>query len=265
MTRTCLISAAIFLLISLANAQRLPSTTIPENYKLTFSPDLAKNIFTGEEIITVQTSQPTSEIVLNAVDIDFQEVTVSSGNSTQKAKVTLDKENEQAKLTTDRPISAGGATIQIKYTGVLNSELRGFYAGKQDDGHKYAATQLEATDARRAFPSFDEPAYKATFDITIVADKGMMVISNTKAVSDVEGPEGKHVVHFATTPKMSCYLVAFVIGNFEYIEGSADGIPIRVYTSPGKKDLATFALTTAEQSIRYFDKYFGIKYPYGKL
>ena len=79
MTRTCLISAAIFLLISLANAQRLPSTTIPENYKLTFSPDLAKNIFTGEEIITVQTSQPTSEIVLNAVDIDFQEVTVSSG------------------------------------------------------------------------------------------------------------------------------------------------------------------------------------------
>jgi aminopeptidase N len=265
MTRTCLISAAIFLLISLANAQRLPSTTIPENYKLTFSPDLAKNIFTGEEIITVQTSQPTSEIVLNAVDIDFQEVTVSSGNSTQKAKVTLDKENEQAKLTTDRPLPAGRATIQIKYTGVLNSELRGFYAGKQDDGRKYAATQLEATDARRAFPTFDEPAFKATFDITIVANKGMTVISNTKAVSDLDGPQGKHVVHFATTPKMSCYLVAFVIGNFEYIEGSADGIPIHVYTSPGKKDLATFALTTAEQSIRYFDKYFGIKYPYGKL
>ena len=114
MTRTCLISAAIFLLMSLANAQRLPSTTTPENYKLTFSPDLAKNIFTGEEIITVQTSQPTSEIVLNAVDIDFQEVTVSSGNSTQKAKVTLDKENEQAKLTTDRPLPAERATISCR-------------------------------------------------------------------------------------------------------------------------------------------------------
>lgn len=265
MKRTCFLCTAMFVLMSLANAQRLPSTTTPESYKLILTPDLVKNTFSGEEIISVRTSQPASEIVLNAVDIDFEEVTVISGGSTQKAKVTLDKENEQAKLATVQPIPAGRATIQIKYTGVLNSELRGFYAGKQDDGRKYAATQLEATDARRAFPSFDEPAFKATFDITIVADKGMVVISNTKPVSDVDGPEGKHVVHFATTPKMSCYLVAFVIGNFEYIEGSADGIPIRVYTSPGKEELAIFALATAEQSIRYFDKYFGIKYPYGKL
>src|ERR1044071_1846189 len=204
MKRTCLIAAAIFLLVSLANAQRLPFTITPENYKLTFSPDLANSTFSGEEVITVRASQPTSEIILNAVDIDFQEVAVTSGRSTQKAKVTFDKENEQAQLTTDQPISTGRATIQIKYTGILNSELRGFYAGKQDDGRKYAATQLEATDARRAFPSFDEPAFKATFDITIVADKGMTVISNTKAVSDVDGSEGKHVVHFATTPKMSC-------------------------------------------------------------
>jgi aminopeptidase N len=266
MKRTCILCACLLALITSAFAQRLPSIAIPENYKLAFTPDLAKDTFGGEETIQLRLLKPGTKIVLNAVDIDFQEVTVKSGTSSQKATVTLDKQNEQATLTVEKELPAGPATIQIKYSGTLNKDLRGFYAGKQDDGHKYAATQFEATDARRAFPSFDEPAYKATFDITIVADKGLTVISNTRALADTNGPtEGKRTVRFATTPKMSCYLVAFVIGNFEYIEGSADGIPIRVYTSPGKKQLAGFALAAAKESLTYFDKYFGIKYPYGKL
>jgi aminopeptidase N len=266
MKRTCILYACVLALLTSGFGQRLPANATPENYKLTFTPDLDKDTFGGEETIRLRLLRPATTIVLNAVDVDFQEATVTAGTSSQKAKVTLDKENEQATLAVEKELPAGPATIQIKYTGTLNNELRGFYAGKQDDGHKYAATQFEATDARRAFPSFDEPAYKATFDITIVADKGLTVISNTKAVSDTDGPaEGKQTVRFATTPKMSCYLVAFVIGNFEYIEGSADGIPIRVYTSPGKKDLAGFALAAAEESLSYFDKYFGIKYPYGKL
>ena len=93
-----------------------------------------------------------------------------------------------ASLAVDKPLPAGPATIQIRYRGILNDELRGFYIGKDDRGRKYAATQLEDTDARRAFPSFDEPTYKATFDVTVVADKGMTVISNGKVVSDTPGP-----------------------------------------------------------------------------
>lgn len=266
MKSICVASFVLLVFVSMCSAQRLPSTVVPENYKLTFTPDLANNTFAGQEIIRARVEHSTPEILLNAVDINFEEVTVTSGRLSQKAKVSLDKETEQAKLTTERPIEAGPVTIQVKYTGILNNELRGFYIGKQDDGRKYAATQLEATDARRAFPSFDEPAFKATFDITVVADKGLNVISNTKALSDVDGPSaGKHTVHFATTPKMSCYLVAMVIGDFEFIEGSADGIPVRVYTNPGKKHLAAFALKVAEESLHYYDHYFGIKYPYGKL
>jgi aminopeptidase N len=120
--------------------------------------------------------------------------------------------------------------------------MRGFYLGKDDQGRKYAATQFEATDARRAFPSFDEPDYKATFDITAVADKGLVAISNQKIVSDTPSPSDRHTVRFATTAKMSPYLAALVVGNFEYIEGSADGIPIRVYSTPGKKEMGKFAL-----------------------
>lgn len=262
----CLWFTCVLSLVSLSFAQRLPATATPENYKLSFSPDLAKSAFRGEETIRVRLLKPATQVTLNAVDINFEDVTVTAAKSSQKAKVSLDKPNEQATLSVDHPLPAGPVTIQIQYTGILNEQLRGFYLGKQDDGHRYAATQLEATDARRAFPSFDEPAYKATFDITIVADKGMTVISNTKAISDVAGPSPeKHTVRFATTPKMSCYLVAFVIGDFEFIEGSADGIPIRVYTNPGKKDLAAFALATAEYTLHYYDHYFGIKYPYGKL
>jgi len=266
MKRIVLLTGLVLFFASVCAAQRLPELAVPENYKLTFAPDFAKNNFTGDETIRVRVLKRTSEIVLNAAEIDFHVATITSGGGAQKAQVTLDKDKQTATLTVGKAIETGTATIEIRYTGILNDELRGFYIGKDSDGRKYAATQFEATDARRAFPSFDEPAYKATFDVTVIADQGMTVISNTKVASDTRGPGGgKHTVHFATTPKMSSYLVAMVVGNFEYVEGSADGIPIRVYASPGKKGLGAFALDAAENIMRYYNQYFGIKYPYGKL
>jgi aminopeptidase N len=256
----------ILLLTSLASAQRLPQLAIPENYKLTFVPDLGKGNFSGDETIRIQLQQPTSELVLNSADIDFTDASISSGGTSQKAVVTFDKAKEMATLHVDKALQPGPATVQIRYMGILNSELRGFYLGKDENGNKYAVTQFEATDARRAFPSFDEPAYKATFEVSVMADKADIAISNSKQISDTPGPvAGKHTIRFVTTPKMSSYLLAVAVGKFEYAQGSADGIPIRVYTTPGKKRLASFALRAAEESVRYFDRYFGIKYPFGKL
>src|SRR5271166_3000628 len=219
MKRISAVVTFLLLTFSLANAQRLPEIARPENYKLTFTPDLDSAKFDGDETISIQVIKPTSEITLNAVDIDFHDVTVTSGGATQKAKVTPDKEKEMVVLGVEKQLAAGPATIHITYTGILNSEMRGFYLGKDDQGRKYAATQFESTDARRAYPSFDEPGYKATFDITAVADKGQVAISNQKIVSDTPGPGDKHTIRFATTPKMSSYLAALVVGNFEYIEG----------------------------------------------
>jgi len=253
------------LAISMAAAQRLPEIARPENYKLAFTPDLDSAKFEGDETITVRVLKPTSEITLNAADIDFHNVTITANGMTQKANVTPEKDKEMAVLSVEKQLPAGTATIHIAYSGILNSEMRGLYLGKDDQGRKYASTQFEATDARRAFPSFDEPDYKATFDITAVADKGMTAISNQKVISDEPGPGDKHTVKFATTAKMSSYLAALVIGNFEYLEGEADGIPIRVYATTGKKEMGKFALESAEHILSYYDKYFGIKYPYGKL
>jgi len=265
MKRTFAVLVFLVLSFSLANAQRLPELARPENYKLTFTPDLDKATFEGDETITIRVLKPTSEIKLNAADIDFHEVSITSGGTTQTAKVTPEKENEMVVLSVETPLAPGQATVHITYSGILNSEMRGLYLGKDDHGRKYAATQFEATDARRAFPSFDEPDYKATFDITAVADKGLVAISNQKVLSDTDGPGEKHTIRFATTPKMSSYLAALVVGNFEYIEGEADGIPIRVWATPGKKETAKFALDVAEHVLHYYDNYFAIKYPYGKL
>jgi aminopeptidase N len=255
----------VLCLTTLAAAQRLPQTALPESYTLRLTPDLTRNTFEGEETIRVNLTTSSPDIVLNAADIDFREVTTTSVGKTQAAKVTLDKAKETATFTTGKPFPAGPVTIHILYAGILNNQMRGFYIGKDDQGRKYAATQLEDTDARRMFPSFDEPAYKATFDLTVVADEGLTAISNGKVISDTPGPGDKHTVHFATTARMSSYLVAVVVGKFDYLEGSADGIPIRVYATAGKKDLGNFALQAAEFNLHFYDQYFGIKYPYGKL
>src|SRR5256884_2809700 len=265
MKRILVLSAFVMATFSMATAQRLPQVATPENYKLVFTPDLEKATFEGDETISLKVLKPTSEITLNAVDIDFHDVTITSGGSSQKAKVTPEKEKEMVALAVEKPLAAGPATVHITYSGILSSEMRGLYLGKDDQGRKYAASQFEATDARRAYPSLDEPEYKATFDITAVADKGMVAISNYKVVSDTPGPGDKHTVRFATTAKMSSYLAALVVGNFEYVEGSVDGIPIRVYSTPGKKEMGRFALDAAEHIVSYYNKYFGIKYPYGKL
>ena len=265
MKRILAVVSFLALTISLATAQRLPEVARPANYKLTFTPDLEKATFEGDETISILVTKATSQLTLNAADIDFHDVTIVSGGASQKAKVTPEKEKEMVVLSVEKPLAEGPATVHITYSGILNSEMRGLYLGKDDQGRKYAATQFEATDARRAFPSFDEPDYKATFDITAVVDKGHVAISNYKVVSDTPGPGDKHTVKFATTAKMSSYLAALVVGNFEYIEGSVDGIPIRVYSTPGKKEMGKFALEAAEHIVGYYNKYFGIKYPYGKL
>jgi len=265
MKRIFAIITFLVLTFSWAVAQRLPENARPENYKLTFTPNLDQATFEGDETIAVRLLKPGSEITLNAVDIDFHDVTITSGSATQKAKVTPQKDKEMVVLSVEKPWAAGPSTVHITYSGILNNEMRGLYLGKDDHGRKYAASQFEATDARRAFPSFDEPDYKATFDITAVADKGLVAISNQKIVSDTAGPGDKHTVRFAKTAKMSSYLAALVVGNFEYIEGESDGVPIRVYSTPGKKEMGTFALDVASNVLKYYDHYFGIKYPYGKL
>jgi aminopeptidase N len=247
-----------------APAQRLPNVAVPEHYSLRLVPDFGAAKFSGDESIDIRVLQSTYAITVNALEITFEEVTITSGGTTQRAEVTLQPKQETATLTIPKPLPAGSAQIHIRYTGVLNDKLRGFYLSEAD-GNKYAVTQFEPTDARRAFPSFDEPAYKAIFDIAVAAPAGDTAISNARIVADEPGPGPLHTIRFAPTPKMSTYLVAVLVGRFECIQGGADDVPIRVCTPPGKQELGRFALNASESFLKYYNRYFAIKYPYGKL
>lgn len=263
--RTLLLAAALCLAALPATAQRLPAGVTPTHYTLWFAPDLEKETFRGRETITVTLAAPATSITLHAAEISFGEVTVTDEGGAQQARVTLDDTAETATFTVPRAVRKGPATIHVAFTGVLNDKLRGFYLSRAN-GRKYAVSQMEATDARRAFPSFDEPAFKATFEISLMIDAADTAISNGRQLSDTPGPEpGKHTLAFATTPKMSTYLVALLVGDFVCRGGGIPGTPIRVCATPDKLGLTAFALSAAEQQVAFFNEYFGIPYPYGKL
>jgi aminopeptidase N len=264
-TRLAIVLVGIVLLASPARADRLSGHVAPSHYTLSFSVDLAHARFEGVETIHVEIDQATRTVVLHAIEIAFHDVTITAGSATQKATVSLDEQQQTATFTVRKELAKGPADIHITYTGILNDKLRGFYLST-DAGRRYAVTQLEATDARRAFPSFDEPGFKATFDISLTIDRADTAISNGRVIADTAAPDGqRHTVRFSTTPKMSTYLVAMAVGQFDCLDGSVESVPIRICTIEGKKELGRTALDMAQQILRFYNQYFTIKYPYGKL
>ena len=256
--------AAVFISAAV-HAQRLPDVALPQHYTLQLTPNLQAATFTGKETIDLTLSQAADGIVLNAWQLKFDTVTAEVDGNSLSARVSLDPDLQQATFHFARKLPPGPVTLKIAYSGTLNGDLRGFYLSKTAT-RNYAVTQFEPTDARRAFPSFDEPALKATFDVSLVVPRGDTAIGNTNIVSDTPGPgPGEHTIRFARTPKMSTYLVAFLVGDFKCLSGESDGVPIRACATPDKVQFAQFALSGAEFFLHYYDAYFGIKYPMPKL
>jgi aminopeptidase N/puromycin-sensitive aminopeptidase len=253
----------VILLIAAAPAfaARLPQTVIPNHYVLTIAPNLVDETFHGEETIAVDVRQAVSSVTMHAVGLSISGARLNG----VEAAVSANPGDETVTFTLTDPLRTGPGTIALSFDGTISKQLRGLYLSKTT-ARKYAVTQFESTDARRAFPCFDEPAMKATFDISLTVDSGDTAISNGKIISDTPAGAGKHTLRFETTPRLSTYLVAMLVGDFDCIEGGADGIPIRVCGPPGRAaQYGHFALSAAEQAIRFYDQYYGIKYPFGKL
>ena len=262
--RRFLTAAALFLAALPLAAARLPKSVIPDHYAISITPDLVTEKFSGQETIDVDIKEPIDTITLSSADLEMHDVVVAQGSKLLNPTISYDVPNEMASLKFSQTLPPGRASIRIAFNGTLNAQLRGLYLSKTPK-RKYAVTQFEPTDARRAFPSFDEPAMKATFDITLVVDNGDTAISNGEIASDTPAGPGKHAIRFRTTQKMSTYLVAMLVGDFQCVSGGVDDIPIRVCSVPGMQDLGKFAVSAAEACISFYNRYYGIKYPFGKL
>ena len=249
----------------------LPENAHPLKYRITLQPNLDDFTFKGEQAVDIELTEPSSKIVLNAMDLAIGSSSlVRNGASTPARSITLDEESQTATLDFGETLAAGPAHLEMAFTGVLNDKLIGFYrseyVGEDGETHYLATTQFEPTDARRAFPCWDEPAKKATFEVTLVFPDQFQAVSNTPAVEETQPSTGLKSVRFGETPVMSTYLLAFVVGDVVSIEqDAANGTRVGIWTTPGKEDQAAFALDTSVQLLGYFNDYFGIPYPLAKL
>ena len=254
-----------------SNAVVLPETARPSKYRIKLQPDLKNFTFDGEQSVDLLILEATSTIVLNSIDLEISNTTLHANGTTLTSKsVTIDKDAETATLDFGETIQPGDARLEMVFTGGLNDKLMGFYRSEytsQDGETRYlATTQFEPTDARRAFPCWDEPAKKATFEVTLVFSDEYQAVSNTPVVEEAFPGPGLKSVRFAETPIMSTYLLVFIVGNLTSIKERADGgTTVGVWTTPGKEDQASFALDTSVKLLSYFNEYFGIPYPLPKL
>jgi len=246
---------------------RLPRYAVPHRYGVTITPDLLSSTFTGEIVIDVEvTEEGHNTLVLNAIELEIHSATIDN----QQAEFHLDPSTERLIMSTDTALEIGPHQITISFTGTINDKLRGFYRSSftDEDGqqHVIGTTQMQSTDCRRAFPCWDEPDFKAVFEITLNIRPEDTAVSNSPEVERSTLDNGLVAVRFADTMIMSTYLVAFVVGPLETSEWrDVDGIPLRLVHVPGKGHLAEFGLDVAEFCLRWFQDYYGIPYPGDKV
>src|SRR5215203_2632993 len=256
---------------SSAESYRLPRNVIPNHYDLAISVNLEEGSFTGSEHIDISVIDPSTQVTLNAAELTVETASITgTDGQTQAAQVSMDAESQRISLTTGNSVPVGEAQTHIKFSGVLSDRLHGFYRSTYRDTNGeeqiIATTQFEPTDARHAFPCWDEPDLKATYQLALEIPSNLTAISNTAIESETELGGGRTRVQFGRTMKMSTYLVAYVVGKLVATEPVMVGnVPLRVVCVPGKEHLSQFALDVGAFSLDFFATYYGIPYPGDKV
>jgi len=260
-----------------AQRELLPTNVIPKHYDVTLEPNFDKFTFEGTAVIDFDVQEDSKSIALHTLEIDIHSAHIKSGDSivTSSSAITYDEPKQVSTIELKDAVPKGKCKLELKFTGQLNDKMAGFYRStyKKPDGTEgiLATTQMEANDCRRAFPCFDEPSHKATFGITLIADKHLTCLSNMDVASESEIKSEvtgttKKVVKFNPTPLMSTYLCAFIVGELDYIETNAFRVPIRVY-APASSDIehGRFSLDLAARTLKYYEQQFGHDFPLPKM
>jgi len=254
-----------------ATATQLPRGVRPLHYDLSVVSDAAARRFSATVEIEIEVGERSERITLNAIDLDFGMVTLESlaeGAAIAPRRIDIDSRAQTASFVFARPIDPGRYRLRIAYRGPIGEQAIGFFALDYDSpsGRKRALyTQFENSDARRFMPSWDEPAYKATFALETTLSAGQMAVSNMPVTTTTPGPAGTRQVRFATTPRMSTYLLFLAVGEFERASASAGATEVGVVTRAGVVEQASFALAAAQALLAEYNDYFGVPYPLPKL
>ena len=244
------------------------------HYEVELRPDLAAAAFSASVKITVAVKSPTKTVVLNAAELAVQRATITpaSGATLTAQSIEANEADEVLTLTFPSELGVGQAILEMHYTGILNDQMRGFYLSKYKDDKGVerflGTTQFEATDCRRAIPSWDEPAIKATFAVSIVCASGLTALSNMPTTHQTPLADNPNLTRhvFDTTVPMSTYLLAFIVGEFDMIEGTtSEDTLVRCFATPGKGEQNRFALDFALQLLPFYSKWFDIPYALPKL
>src|SRR5213593_1606043 len=243
---------------------RLSKAIRPIRYELRFDLDLDRWTSAGHARISLTIDAPVREITIHAVDLDIKTAATLGGPAMRE--VTYERESQTATLRFENEIGKGDRVLEITWNGEIREALRGLYRSTRP-GERYAATQFEAADARRAYPCFDEPEFKARFALELIHPAGLAAIANmpiekTEAIAD-----GRVRTRFVETPKISPYLLAFTVGPYESTEEARtpSGVPTRVWLPPGLAEQGIYARDAHVRSLSYLEKYTDIPYPYIKV
>ncbi|WP_247831949.1 M1 family metallopeptidase [Bradyrhizobium sp. 200] len=245
---------------------KLPKTVVPISYSIELRPDAESLALPGVEVIDIEVREPTARLTLNAVGTTFASVTVDDG--IERADVTLDAAAETATFTFARPLAAGAHRLRIEFTARINKFDRGFFFVDYPTGSgmkRLLTSKLEPADARRIFPCWDEPAFKASFALAVTVPRHFLAVGNMPVTREEMLESNLKRVAFAPTPKMSTYLFVLTVGELERITAEAEGVTIGVVATTGKAAKGQFALDSAVKLLAWFNDYFGVKYPLPKL
>lgn len=244
----------------------LPKTVKPVAYTIDIATDLDKLTLTGRETIAIDVRQATRRIILNQAGLTLQRATLEAGGP---AVITRDDKKQTATLTFAAPVPAGRHTLRIAYAGPIPQSPNGIYYDDYKDAagakKRMLVTQFEVADARRMFPGWDEPAFKATFQLNVTLAQDLATVSNMPIASTKPAGPGLKTVSFETTPTMSSYLLALVAGDMKAVSGEAAGVKMHAWAPSGREEQGRYALSAEEKILPYYNAYFGVPFPLPKL
>jgi aminopeptidase N len=252
-----------------ATPGHLSKQVVPSRYVLSFNLDPDRDSFTGQAVIGLQVRKEVASLEVHAFQLTNETARLLTAGKARALRVTALPESQTWRLepTDGLPIGAGAHRIEIAYAGKVNVAGEGLFVAPYEAGgrkQRMLATQLEAIQARMLFPGFDEPAFRAVFEITVRAPKGYDVVSNMpRAARRQEGATTLH--RFAPTPPMPSYLVSVAVGHLDVLRGSAAGVPLRILTAEGKRETARYAMQVTRQVLPFYNRYFGVPYALPKL